>query len=166
MEMSSSYRLTHDNQVHGSVHGSVSVVADAGVDSLLCGYHVIQGEREVGGRVPQQLLVSKHPGDLGRRITVHLTVQHHWAALHHLWGDVHPHWAWRVWEEEEGIHSNINASSQHIMGDWHLLLECLRIYVYMDPQAWPCQLCSSAHCSRVPQHLIAEFVINSISQSW
>lgn len=92
-------RLTLDSQVQWSVHAAVAIVPNAGVYSLLCGCHVVQGEGDIGRCVPQNLLVSEHPGDPGRRITVHLTVQHHRAALHHLRGDVHPHRAGGIWKK-------------------------------------------------------------------
>lgn len=70
-------RLTLDSQEEGGVHDAVAVVAHAGVDALLRRRHVVQGQRQVGGRVLRQLLLAEHPGDLGRRVAFHLAVQRH-----------------------------------------------------------------------------------------
>lgn len=76
--------LTLDSKVQRGVHDAVAVFPDAGVDPLLLRRHIVQREGDVGRRVPHKLLVAEHPEDPGRRVTVHLAVQHHRAALHHL----------------------------------------------------------------------------------
>lgn len=105
-----SLRLTLDSQVQWSVHAAVAIVPNAGVYSLLCRCHVVQGEGDIGRRVPQKLLISEHPGDPGRRITVHLAVQHHRAALHHLRGDIHPHRAGGIWTKSGKENLTLNDS--------------------------------------------------------
>ena len=101
--------LTLDSQVQWGIHHPVAVVTNTGVESLLCGRQIIQGQRDVGRHVPQQLLVSKHPGDPGHRVTLHLAVQHHGAALHHLRGHVDPHRAGGVWQDKYRRHFNLRA---------------------------------------------------------
>lgn len=69
------WRLTFDSEVHGAIHGAISIVSNAGVDSILKGAHLLQLKGDVRGRIPEQLLIAKHPGDAGRRVAVHLTVK-------------------------------------------------------------------------------------------
>ena len=94
-------RLTFDCQVERGVHDAIAIVSSTGINSLIDRRHIIQGEGDVGRCVPQQFLISKHPGDPGRGVTVHLTVQRHRAALHHLWRDVHPHRTWSICKEKQ-----------------------------------------------------------------
>lgn len=97
--------LTLDRQIQWSVHDAIAVVSNAGVDSLLCWCHIIKGEGKVGCCIPQKLISSKQPGNPGRRVAVHLTVERHWTALHHLWGHVYPHGPGSIWNT--GVKQNV-----------------------------------------------------------
>lgn len=83
----------------------MAVVSNAGVDSLLCWCHIIQGERKVCCCIPQKLISSEQPGNPRRRVAVHLTMERNWSALHDLWGYIYPHGSGCIWKT--GVKYNI-----------------------------------------------------------